>query len=556
MTTQAIGSGEILVRETVPSSDTVRERFGMIDGLRAIAIIAVMAYEVVRLVPALTGGRAVLAMAAFNASQGFTLFLLLSGFTLGYPAIVAFAENGRAYLDVGRFAVKRILRIYPAYLLALVLTLIIPPLALRYGLPRFTDGVTPFSTAAVLHNLFFAGDGLGNDGFRALGIVARCYLAFPLLLLLWSRSGRMVAAVILLAAILDATTGAHALGIGALVPFVLGIVAADVRAQTLPAFRFGLPLALLAGAAAIVYGPALAAHAALHAEAGALRIDPFWSFALFGLVVAVGALPPLERVLSFPPLRLLGAASFAISLVVVPVSSLAIRQLTQTLGPIAAAASALLATLIVGFILWQLVDRVFGEESLRRRAAANAGPLLDAVLARIHADRVVIGRARAVIEPELAPAPPQLETAFYAPPPRSESAELAIVSQRSGSPEELAEEILTTKKRLAERSAAIFAEPIPPVAPIPYEKPGFYRKVPLKALESQTTAHDTALPVAVYAPHAPAHDAAAPAPAAISAPRLKVVTAGESKAIKMRIGATYEATDVATMANPRESVDA
>jgi hypothetical protein len=69
---------------------------------------------------------------------------------------------------------------------------------------------------------------------------------------------------------------------------------------------------------------------------------------------------------------------------------------------------------------------------------------------------------------------------FYAPPPRASAADLAIVSRRTGSPEELQNEILETKARLQERSAALFAESealAEPVAPPPvYAKPGFYRK--------------------------------------------------------------------------------
>lgn len=471
--TQAPSSGEIFVREAVPSSDTVRERFATVDGLRALAILAVLAYEAFAVTPGLATGSAPLARSLGDASQGFTLFLLLAGFALGYPAIVAFTESNRAYLDIARFAIKRVLRIYPAYLLALALSIIVSPLAQRYGLPELARGAQPFSLDAVLRNAFFVGDGLGNDGFRAIALIARLYVALPLLLLLWSRSGRGFAATIAGVAILDATTGLHALGIGALVPFMLGIVAAAVRAQDLPAYRFGIPLALLAGAAAIAWGPALAHAAATHAPYEMLRIDPLWSLALFGVLVAVNAIEPFERICTFGPLRLFGATSYAISLVVVPISAFAARQLVGKVPPVTVAANAVAASIVVGFVLWKLVDRTFGDGDVRRNVADRLAPKLSALLAPVRAHRVMLGQAPPAVNAEIEPVTPALEPSFYAPPPRTNAADLAVVSQRTGSPEELAAEILATKKRLAERSAAIFAEPAPPVV---FEKPGVYRK--------------------------------------------------------------------------------
>lgn len=470
---QAPSIEEIVVRQAIPSSDTVRDRFGAVDGLRAIAIAAVLAYEIVRLAPALVAHNAVAAAAAFDASQGFTLFLILSGFTLAYPPLVAYTENGCAYLDIGRFIVKRVLRIYPAYLFALVLAIVVPPLALRYGLPALAGGTRTLAPGALWRNAFFVGDGLGNDGFRALGVFVRCYAVFPFLILLWARARRFYPAVLVLAIVLDAFTGLHASGVGALLPFALGIVAADVRAQNLPAHRFGLPLALIAGGAALRFGPGLANFANAHAP-GALRIDPLWAIALFGLVVAIGALSPLERVLSFGPLRLVGVTSFAVSLVVAPVAAFAIRQLAGRLGYAAAAVDALVASLVMGFALYWLVDRSFCDGRLRREIATKLGPQLDSLLARVRAHRVLLGKAPVAVETEIAQT--HAEVAFYAPPPRPDTRELAIVSTRTGSAGELAAEILATKKRLSQRSAAFFDEPAPAGRPIAYEKPGFYRK--------------------------------------------------------------------------------
>ncbi len=494
MMTQRSNAGEILVREAVPSSDTVRERFAAIDGLRAVAILAMLAYEAFAFAPGIAAGRRPLATALGDLSQGVTLFILLSGFALGYPAIVACTESGAAYLDIARYAIKRVLRIYPAFLLALALAIAIPPLARHFGIPAFAGGAKPVGIATIVSNLFFVGDGLGNDGFRGLATIARMYVLFPLLLLLWARSGPVFAGVMFAAAVLDTTTGLHAIGIGALVPFMLGMVAAGVRAQNLPAYRFGVPLALLAGTAAIVWSPGIAHLAASHEPAGTLRIDPLWSVSLFGALVAINAFGPIEEVLGFAPLRLLGVASYAISLAIVPVTAFTVRQLGASHGPLEAAGSAVVVSIVVGFALWQLVDRSFGESSLRRDVADRLAPNFSALLARVHADRVTIGKPAEALLPEIESASPQLETSFYAPPPRPDAADLAMVSQRSGSPEELAAEIIATKKRLAERSAALFVSAKPVEAPVTYQKPGFYRKPGANAIAVTTSRADEVVP--------------------------------------------------------------
>ena len=523
MLTQLYDVREILVRQAVPSSDTVRERFATVDALRALAVVAIVVYEAFAHVPGLAGGRPPLARALGELRQGISLFFMLAGFALAYPAVVAFTESGRAYLDLARYIIKRALRIYPAYLFALFLTIVIPPLAQRYGLPALGVGAKPIALDSIVRDIFFVGDGLDNDGFRAVAIVARLYLIFPLLLLLWSRSWQIFAALGVAFAILDALTGLHALGIGAFVPFMLGMVAARVRTEQLPAYRFGIPLALIAGFAAFAWGPSIAHSAATHAATGTLYFDPFWSIALFGLVVAINASEPMERLCAFGPLRFLGSASYAITLAVVPVSAFAARQLVPDFGPYVAAGNAIVASLLIGFVLWQLVDRSFADDKLRRHAADAAGPIFANALARIRADRVVLGEAPAAVVPELEPAPPRIEPTFYAPAPRPDASNLAVVSQRTGSPEELAEEILATKKRLQDRSAAFFSDPKPVAPRVASKKPGVYRKPAIKALG--TIAETTRMLTSPAETPMPMIDTLPPAPPTRTP-------------IKMRIGAT------------------
>jgi peptidoglycan/LPS O-acetylase OafA/YrhL len=448
----------------------VRERFGDADGLRAIAILAVVVYETFRATapqPLLI--HPFLARLAADASQGLTLFFVLSGFTLAYPALAVMRQDGRSYLDVGRYAIKRLLRIYPAYLALLGLTLVLPTLATRYGVGGLATPVGPLSLDTFVRNALFAGDGLGNDGFRSLAVVARWYLLFPLLLLLWARGPWIFAAVAALATVIDATTVAHGWSLGALLPLMLGIVAADIRSQHHRFERFALLLALGGAAAALLLEPFLRLLPGPQLAPGALRIDPVWAISLFGLVAGAGAFRIVERILSITVLRLVGAASFAISLVVGPVAGFVARQSSSAFGPVASAANAAALAVLFGYVFWQVLDRWFADGPLRRDVAEVIGPWVDRLLALIRADRVVLGPPPAPSEPDIPDE--RLAEGFYAPPPRALPADLAVVSKKSGTAEELAAEILETKKRLSERSTMIFTDPSHDPN---YEKPGFY----------------------------------------------------------------------------------
>ncbi len=461
MVDEELGQGEFVMRDAVPTSDVIRIRFGDVDGLRAIAILSVCAAAILRLTT--HGLSPVLAGVASIGSQGLALFLVLSGFTLAFPVMAVLRQDGRTYIDVGRYAIRRLLRIYPAYAVGLALTALLAPLVQHVAATGFSH-VTP---GGFIANLLFAGDGFGNDGFRAVALFARAYLFFPALVLLWSRNPRIFLGLIVLLAIVDIGTPAHELSIGAYIPFMLGIIAADFRAQAHRLQRYG-PVVLGVGALlALVLDPLLHVMPGAHYAPHALWVDPFWSLATFGLVVTAAAYRPLERACSFWMLRVIGASSYALSLIVVPTAAL-----LAGLSPTYAIAIAVPVCFVVGFAYWQLVDRWFNDGDFRRNVAANAAAPLDELLAQARADRVFLGtevdgESSLDHQEEFVPD-------FYAPPPRPTVADLAIVSRRTGSPDELAAEILETKSRLQERSAEIFGEIATP--PQVFAKPGFYRK--------------------------------------------------------------------------------
>jgi peptidoglycan/LPS O-acetylase OafA/YrhL len=520
---EQLGPDGFVLRDAVPTSDVIRIRFADIDGLRALAILLVGFSIIVH--ATMHGTPPLVDHLANAAGQGLALFLVISGLTLAFPAMAVLRQDGRTYIDVGRYAIRRLLRVYPAYVVALVLTAAIAPFAARFGAAGFA-GVTPADFVA---NALFVGNGFGNDGFRALELFVRVYVFFPALVLLWTRRPVVFGWLAAIVALLDVATPLHALSIGAFLPFMLGIVAADLRAQVHRIERYA-PAVTIAGIALAFYlSPLLALLPGRQSAPHALDVDPMWSIAAFGLAVSIAAYRPLERIFSFWMLRVIGASSYAVSLVIVPTVGILVA-----LTPYYAIAFAVPASFIAGFTYWQLVDRWFNDGDFRRNVASSFAPPVDELLAKARADRVFLGDAQPSDEDDdLATAhDDDFVPTFYAPPPRPSAADLAIVSRRTGSPEELAAEILETKTRLQERSAALFAEPEPAAAQAPppvYAKPGFYRKPANQGETPMNVTHDndTALP------H---HEAEAYAQAPVDSTAPSAETTGS--AIRIRISAS------------------
>lgn len=113
------------------------------------------------------------------------LFFVLSGFCIHLPvASKNLSPNWSAY------AVRRILRIYPAYFVALALCFIGTLIFLK-GFNSASGEVTMYaSSAAMLQNWMYGGNQIGlNPSLWSIPIEIEFYLVYPLLLLLWRRQG-------------------------------------------------------------------------------------------------------------------------------------------------------------------------------------------------------------------------------------------------------------------------------------------------------------------------------------------------------------------------------
>ncbi len=113
------------------------------------------------------------------------LFFVVSGFAIHYPNAA-----GRRQLAIGQYALRRCLRIWPAYFAAVMLTV------LAEYLTAEATGVTPSTpqkvgaTAAMMQNYMTpAGQMVGNPSLWSLPVEVELYMAYPILLWLWRHLG-------------------------------------------------------------------------------------------------------------------------------------------------------------------------------------------------------------------------------------------------------------------------------------------------------------------------------------------------------------------------------
>ncbi|WP_435741478.1 acyltransferase family protein [Nocardioides sp. SYSU DS0663] len=172
----------------------VTPRFPVLDALRAVGALAVLTTHVAFHAGAYGRGGTVGVLLA-RLDVGVALFFVLSGFLLSRPYL-ARAALGRPRPATGRYLAKRLLRIYPVYLVAAVVALTALPANHDLGL---RDWVVTLTLATIFVDPL-APAGLGQ--MWSLGVEATFYLALPAFMLLATGRRRLsparVAAVLAL----------------------------------------------------------------------------------------------------------------------------------------------------------------------------------------------------------------------------------------------------------------------------------------------------------------------------------------------------------------------
>jgi peptidoglycan/LPS O-acetylase OafA/YrhL len=352
-----------------------------VDGLRAIAILAVIVYHAISearwpapwlsapLEPAPTWWFATLAS---KGAHGVDLFFVISGFCLSYPALARLRSADKSTFDIRGFFAKRIARIVPPYYAAIVIVIAAVLLAGSFGLHRPSAVASDFTPLSVLQQLLFLDRhvDLVNSSFWTLTIELRWYLAFPLLLMLYVRSTRAFYALLVACVIAFNFTQLRAIDIGTLPGFMLGIVAADWQLRGHRFARYALPGLLVTLDIALLLEPFASAPSRFGVadETGFyVQTNIGWQLASFCFVVAAGRVGWLRRTLEVPVLCAVGVCAYGIYLVHQPIISAWDRNAGANAGPLLNFTIAVALALAGGFLFSYLAEQPFLRERSRTR---------------------------------------------------------------------------------------------------------------------------------------------------------------------------------------------
>ena len=367
--------------QRVPSES----RIPALDGVRGIAILAVIAYHCVFFAATLasSGPAMIYERVVDRGYAGVDLFFVLSGFLI--TGILYDAKEAPRFFR--RFYARRVLRIFPAYYLALVLCFLVGPAIFR------ALTVVPWRTQAYawtyLSNLLLGQRGwdalpVYTGHFWSLAVEEQFYLAWPVLVFAltrrrligvcgaglvmavlarwwWTSHGNHLAAYLMTVARLDE------LAAGALLALASRGPAGLTRAAR--AAGAGVVVAVVAFAAVSwLPVPGLAPHAAR----SILLPVPIYGLASALILLAVTRSPAsrVGRVLGAAPLRFFGKYSYALYLVHQPMilalreTSLAPRRMMSWRGGALGAdltflALALTASVGVAWLSWRYWEEPF-----------------------------------------------------------------------------------------------------------------------------------------------------------------------------------------------------
>lgn len=344
-------------------------RLGYLDGLRAVAVLLVIAFHARVHLPGVH-----LEEAFKEGSHGVDLFFVLSGFCLARPTLEKLARGTPADFDLAAYAGKRMLRILPPYAAAVAIFTAVGAYLMRHGI-ALPPGMFPFGTSEVMSELLFLDRGLHhiNASFWSLAVEFRWYFIFPVALAVWAHSRRSFVALLALVVVASELTRASSTDVGVLPAFLLGIAAAGLSLRgDHPIHRHAAFLCVLS----IVFG--LLNERRDHFP---IQTNVGWHFAAFFFVLYAGRQAWLRAVLASRPLRAIGTASYSIYLVHEPIVGAIVTTFGPRIGGYQAMALAGSAGIAAGFAFWAIVERPITRPALVaafvRRTRAAYGALLN-----------------------------------------------------------------------------------------------------------------------------------------------------------------------------------
>lgn len=352
-----------------------------IDGLRAIAVISVIAFHLSRSV--LPGGY-----------LGVDIFFVLSGYLI---TLILWREAVKGQFSIMRFYERRIRRIMPALLLLLffatvaAVVLLLPADLIGYG-------KSVLATLTFVANIYFWRD---TDYFSraaeakpllhvwSLGVEEQFYIAFPLLIAVfarfWPRATLPAIAILTLASL---AANVLALRIGGASPafFLLPTRAWELGGGALIALLprdrapYGLAAGILgaAGSVAVLVGIA--------SPVQWFGSVPVALPAVFGTMLLIFAgqdkQSPINRMLAIRPLVFVGLISYSLYLWHWPVIVFSQYYLVRDLHP-GEMVVANVAMTSCAVLSWRYVERPFRSKSIPARSVCTAAGSGAAMLAAV-----------------------------------------------------------------------------------------------------------------------------------------------------------------------------
>lgn len=313
------GLKEPLVTDAATQRLHARQQWDALDGLRAIAVLAVVVYHG-------SVGWAV------NGYVGVDIFFALSGFLITWLLLAEIARTGG--IRVGAFCMRRLLRLYPALLATL---------AVVVALAIIGSG-NPAIYGAAAASAFYAANwwvGLGNQApllehMWTLAIEEHFYFVWPFLTLLLTRRRALlriagIAMAVALAVGMAVSWPAQVEPVRIMylrgAPIVWGSLLAWALTRIAPAGRFRPLITILAASASL---------ALLALVTVPIHFPEWWLTGPVGAAgllstIAVGSLVQAPhsfagRLLSWAPLTWIGRRAYGIYLYHFPIISLLMHQ--------------------------------------------------------------------------------------------------------------------------------------------------------------------------------------------------------------------------------------
>lgn len=296
------------------------------------------------------------------------LFFVLSGFVLTLP----YASRGARQMEVIPFLIRRIARLYPAYWAVLAFALVLRIFAFH---PNGLSGLSPWTNmhwsqpiawTSIVSHAFMISPGIQVDDIDpviwSLIIEMKISLVFPLLILLVTRTTRMIYGILAIFAAIALTTPLHFVvhsssswpRAAIMLPvFLLGSYLARYRSDLVSALRRSLRIRI----AVAMLGIALYS---------AVWITPVekQSLARWGCALGSGAFillflasARLEKLGTIGPIRFLGRVSYSFYLVHLPILiTIASVLFTRVHSLAAAIAMSLVLSLLVAWAIYAFVE--------------------------------------------------------------------------------------------------------------------------------------------------------------------------------------------------------